>query len=65
MQIKEKQREQAEQHQKEMSRYSAPLARSAYYLKNRLFNIMYQNLLEVYLVNGSERAQSYVIDSTV
>lgn len=65
LQIKEKQREDAEQHQKEMVYYSAPLARSAYALKNRLYNILHQNLIEVYLVNGNEREQSYVVDSTV
>jgi hypothetical protein len=65
LQIKEKDRETAEQRQKEMSYYSEPLARAAYDLNNRIYNILRQNLIGVYLVNGNEREQSYVVDSTV
>jgi hypothetical protein len=55
LQIKEKQREEAEQRQKETAYYSEPLARSAYELNNRLHNILHQYLIDVYLVGGNER----------
>jgi hypothetical protein len=41
------------------------LARSAYDLQSRLYNILKQNLIDVYLVHGDERGKTYVIDNTV
>jgi len=55
----------AAQRQNEISRFSEPLARSAYDLQSRLYNILKQNLIDVYLVHGDEREKTYVIDNTV
>jgi hypothetical protein len=51
--------------QKEISAFSEPLARSAYDLQSRFYNILRQNLVDVYLVNGNDREKSYVVNSTV
>lgn len=50
--------------QKEIANFSEPLARSAYDLQSRLYNILRNNLLSVYVVNGNNRERSYVIDNT-
>lgn len=55
----------ADQRRKETSNFSEPLARSAYDLQSRLYNIIRQNLIEVYLTHGSERERSYVKNNTV
>jgi hypothetical protein len=55
----------AAQRQREISKFSEPLARSAYDLQSRLYNILKQNLVEVYLVKGNDREKSYVADNTV
>jgi hypothetical protein len=54
----------ATQHQNEISKFSEPLARSAYDLQSRLYNILKQKLIEVYMVHGDNRERSYVIENT-
>lgn len=54
----------AAERQREISNFSEPLARAAYDLQSRLYNILKQNLIDVYLVNGNDREQSYVINNT-
>lgn len=54
----------AAERQKEMSNFSEPLARSAYDLQSRLYNILKQNLIEIYLTRGNDREKSYVINNT-
>ncbi len=51
--------------EKEAIKYQEPLIRAAYDLQSRLYNILRQNLLEAYFVNGDERDKQYVIDNTV
>jgi hypothetical protein len=46
------------------ARYREPLARAAYDLQSRLYNILQQNLLAVYYDGGDERERSYVVDNT-
>jgi hypothetical protein len=46
------------------ARYREPLARAAYDLQSRLYNILQQNLLAVYFDKGDERERSYVVDNT-
>jgi hypothetical protein len=55
----------AAQRQREISKFSEPLARAAYDLQSRLYNILKQNLIDIYLVKGNDRERSYVIDNTV
>ena len=59
--IAEQQRIESE---KVTSRFREPLARTAYDLQSRLYNILNQNLIGVFLVNGSDREKNYVIDNT-
>jgi hypothetical protein len=54
----------AAQRQREISNFSEPLARAAYDLQSRLYNILKQGLIDVYLVNGNDRERSYVINNT-
>jgi hypothetical protein len=54
----------AAQRQREISSFSEPLARSAYDLQSRLYNILRQGLIDVYLVHGNDRERSYVINNT-
>jgi hypothetical protein len=51
--------------QTEISKLSEPYARSAYDLQSRIYNIMKQNLVNVYLVAGTKREQIYVTNNTV
>lgn len=50
--------------EKALSRYREPLARAAYDLQSRLYNILEQGLVAVYVDKGNERERSYVIDNT-
>lgn len=50
--------------EKALSRYGEPLARAAYDLQSRLYNILEQGLITVYYDNGGERERSYVVDNT-
>lgn len=52
------------QRRKEVANFSEPLARSAYDLQSRFYNILRQNFIEVYLTDGRERERSYVINNT-
>jgi hypothetical protein len=54
----------AAQRQREISKLSEPLARAAYDLQSRIYNILKQNLIDVYLANGNDRERSYVINNT-
>jgi hypothetical protein len=47
-----------------VAHYREPLARAAYDLQSRLYNILQQNLLGVYFDNGNEREREYVVDNT-
>jgi hypothetical protein len=50
--------------EKALSRYREPLARSAYDLQSRLYNILEQGLVRVYLDKGNKRERSYVVENT-
>lgn len=54
----------AVQRQREMSKFSEPLARSAYDLQSRIYNILEQGFVDVYLTNGDERRKTYAINNT-
>lgn len=49
----------------EISKFSEPLARSAYDLQSRIYNILKQGLIAVYLTRGNERERKYVVENTV
>jgi hypothetical protein len=51
--------------EKTVSRYREPLARAAYDLQSRLYNILKQSLIPAYFDNGDERERAYVVDNTV
>lgn len=55
----------AAQQQKEISKFSEPLARSAYDLQSRIYNIIKQMFMDVYLIHGDERRRAYAVDNTV
>lgn len=50
--------------EKNIARYREPLARAAYDLQSRLYNILEQNLIKKYFDNGDERERAYVVDNT-
>ena len=52
------------QRERETSNFKEPLARAAYDLQSRLLNILKQNLINVYFVNGNEREKKYVVNNT-
>ena len=54
----------ASRREQEMSKFREPLARSAYDLQSRLYNILRRDLIGVHLNRGSDRAKSYVIENT-
>lgn len=64
LKIENDKRSALEQRLREISKYSEPLTRSAYDLQSRFFNILRQNLVEVYLRNGSDREKTYVKENT-
>lgn len=51
--------------EKALSRYREHLARAAYDLQSRLYNILEQGLISAYLVLGGERERTYVVENTV
>jgi hypothetical protein len=51
--------------EKAVSKYREPLARAAYDLQSRLYNILDGKLIETYLLNGDERERSYIVNNTV
>lgn len=50
--------------EKALSRYREPLARAAYDLQSRLYNILELGLIAAYYDNGDDRERSYVVDNT-
>jgi hypothetical protein len=50
--------------EKSLSHYREPLARAAYDLQSRLYNILEQGLIPAYFDHGDERERSYVVDNT-
>lgn len=61
LQVEEQDRIESE---KTLARYREPLARAAYDLQSRIYNILEQGLISVYLDRGSERERTYVADNT-
>jgi hypothetical protein len=57
--------ERRHEQEKLVSRYREPLARAAYDLQSRLYNILEQQFIEAYYTNGSERERSYAVDNSV
>jgi hypothetical protein len=51
--------------EKAVSKYREPLARAAYDLQSRLYNLLAGNLIEKYLLAGDDREKSYVVNNTV
>src|SRR5436190_4247631 len=49
---------------KSVARYREPLARAAYDLQSRIYNIVRQGLIYVYFTRGDAREQSYVVENT-
>ncbi len=47
-----------------LARYREPLARAAYDLQSRIWNILERTLIERYYVNGNDRESAYVVDNT-
>lgn len=54
----------AEARQGEISRYSEPLARAAYDLQSRIYNLLRQNFAGVYMAGGTGRSHTYAIENT-
>jgi len=44
--------------------FREPLARAAYDLQSLLYNILRQNLIDIYLVKGNDREKTYVTNNT-
>ncbi len=65
LKIDNKRRTAEEQRRKEISGYSERLAHAAYDLGSRLYDIVRQDLVVTYLVNGDDRQKSYVVENTV
>src|SRR5262249_13953061 len=51
--------------EKAARKFSEPLARAAYDLQSRLYNVIKSNFLTAYLKNGDERTHSYAIKNTL
>lgn len=47
-----------------VARYREPLARAAYDLQSRLYNILQQHMIVALYDKGDERERSYVVDNT-
>jgi hypothetical protein len=50
--------------EKTVAKFREPLARAAYDLQSRFFNILKLDLIQTYIQSGDERTRSYVIDNT-
>lgn len=50
--------------EREVFNFREPLARSAYDLQSRLYNILKQELVPIYLVRGNQRERDYVVNNT-
>ncbi len=55
----------AAEDKKEISIYSEALARAAFDLQSRIFNILHRDFVGIYLRNGTEREKSYAVENTV
>jgi len=64
LKIENEQAKTAAEREKEISNFREPLARSAYDLQSRLYNILRQDLIDVYLVKGNDREKAYVTNNT-
>ena len=64
LKIEKERRSAAEQRERETSRYKEPLLRSAYDLQSRLYNILKQGFLDVYLSKGDDREKTYAVENT-
>lgn len=51
--------------EKAVAHYREPLARAAYDLQSRLYNLLAGNMLAKHYLSGDERARAYVVDNTV
>jgi len=60
----QKQLERQEERERVVSRFREPLARAAFDLQSRLYNILVLNLIPRHLRAGDERTRAYVIDNT-
>jgi hypothetical protein len=60
----EKEKTSAEK-QEAMSKFSEPLARASYDLQSRIYNILRQGLVDIYLTHGNDRTKNYVINNTL
>lgn len=47
-----------------MRRYEGPLQYAVYDLQSRLYNVVSQNLIQVYVMNGTESERAYVTSNT-
>ncbi len=48
-----------------LAKYREPLLRAAYELQSKIYNIVRQNLLKVYYVNGSDAEKEYALQNTL
>lgn len=64
LKIQNEETKDAHHRQQEISKLSEPLARSAYDLQSRLYNMMNKDLVDAYLVHGDTRQKSYFINNT-
>jgi hypothetical protein len=53
------------QRQYEISRFSEPLARSAYDLQSRIYNIIKHDLIGAFFGKGNDREKLYAVENTV
>jgi hypothetical protein len=51
--------------EKTVAQFREPLARAAYDLQSRIYNILRQGLITGYYANGDERERVYVVENTV
>lgn len=51
--------------EKTVAQFREPLARAAYDLQSRIYNILRQGLITVYYTHGNERERLYVVENTV
>ena len=64
LRLEHENRKNADAKRREVSKYSEPLARAAYDLQSRMFNILKQNFVKAYLINGNDREKTYVVENT-
>jgi hypothetical protein len=58
-------RDQRSRREELVYRFREPLARAAYDLQSRLWNILEGRFLETFLLNGTEREKQYAVENTV